>query len=74
MKNELLPSHPLELSEKNVSILSVTFFLSSARKIEGGFKFTLEDLWDSILGTEEGTAGRGDRQIPGAHWPAQLNL
>lgn len=27
MKNELVPSHPLELSEKNVStILNVTFF------------------------------------------------
>ena len=25
VKNELLPSHPLELSEKNVSILTVYF-------------------------------------------------
>lgn len=36
MKNELLPSHPLELSEKNVSVLPVTFLLASVRKIEGG--------------------------------------
>ena len=33
VKNELLPSHPLELSEKNVSMLPVFLFLPSGRKM-----------------------------------------
>lgn len=33
VKNELLPSHPLELSEKNVSMLPRFFFLSFGRKL-----------------------------------------
>ena len=33
VKNELLPSHPLELSEKNVSMLPVLLFLPSRRKM-----------------------------------------
>jgi hypothetical protein len=48
VKNELLPSHPLELSEKNVSVLPVCLFLFSSTKILSAMLF-LFDFTKPIL-------------------------